>query len=284
MDVWKTIMAYLRGLWRRSDEHDILFLAQALSFSTIICVIPLVLIAFAFGGIFLEESDFIFQLNHLIDIVVPYPDNATWVKEIVAAQVGEFALYKNLAGMIGLVGVLFASSALFSTIRSIFKVVYHSHRLRNVVVGKLFDFLMIIVVMVLFLAAATLLPLVEVARHVAATSGLLRGMLLEGFTKIVMDAATVIGVFVVLFLVHRIIPVSRPSKGAAIAAALSTTILWFLAEQAFGLYISEVATLKRIYGAYVVGVVVILWIYYTSVVFIIGAEIGQLYHERNSKP
>jgi membrane protein len=152
-----------------------------------------------------------------------------------------------------------------------------------VVVGKLFDFLMIVMLMVLFLTAATLLPVVEVVRHVAATSGLLKGMLLEGFTKLVMDASTVAGVFLVLFLIHRVVPISRPSKGAAIAAALSTTILWLLAQQLFGFYITHAATLKRVYGAYMVADVDVFWIYYTSVVFVIGAEIGQIYQERNPK-
>jgi membrane protein len=282
MVIAKTVGAYIRGLWNRADEHNILFMAEALSFSTLICVIPLVLIGFAVGGMILETSDFIFQINHLIDVVVPYPDNARWVKEFIATQVGEFSVYKNLAGAIGFVGIFFASSALFSTIRSIFKTVYKSEKARSVIVGKLFDFLMIFLLMVLFLTAATLLPVLEVLRHIAATSGLLKGVLLEGVTKFVMDASTVAGVFLVLFIVHRVVPVSRPSKGAAIAAAISTTVLWFLAEQLFGMYITQVATLKRIYGAYVVAVVVVFWIYYTSVVFIIGAEIGQIYQERNS--
>jgi membrane protein len=282
MVIAKTVGAYIRGLWNRADEHNILFMAEALSFSTLICVIPLVLIGFAVGGMILETSDFIFQINHLIDVVVPYPDNARWVKEFIATQVGEFSVYKNLAGAIGFVGIFFASSALFSTIRSIFKTVYKSEKARSVIVGKLFDFLMIFLLMVLFLTAATLLPVLEVLRHIAATSGLLKGVLLEGVTKFVMDASTVAGVFLVLFIVHRVVPVSRPSKGAAIAAAISTTVLWFLAEQLFGMYITQVATLKRIYGAYVVAVVVVFWIYYTSVVFIVGAEIGQIYQERNS--
>jgi membrane protein len=284
MAIAKSVMAYVRGVWNRADEHNILFMAEALSFSTLICVIPLVLIGFAVGGMILETPDFLFQLNHLIDIVVPYPENARFVKEIVAAQVGEFSFYKNIAGAIGFGGVLFASSALFSTIRSIFKTVYKTTKARSVVVGKLFDFAMVLFIMVLFLAAATLLPIVEVLRHIAATSGLLKGVLLAGFTKLAMDAGTVAGVFLILFIVHRIVPVSRPSKGAAIAAALSTTILWILAEQAFGMYITHVATLKRIYGAYVVAVVVVFWIYYTSVVFIIGAEIGQIYQERHPAP
>jgi len=40
------------------------------------------------------------------------------------------------------------------------------------------------------------------------------------------------------------------------------------------------ATLNRIYGTYALIVVVAFWIYYSSILFLVGAEIGQLYRER----
>lgn len=283
MVIAKTIGAYVKGVWRKSDEHNILFMAEALSFSTLICIIPMVLIGFAIGGILLENSNFNEQLNQLIDVVVPYPENAKFVKDIVAAQVGEFRFYKNVSGTIGFFGILFASSALFSTIRSIFRTVYGVRKAQSVILGKLVDVAMTLLLMVLFLLAATLLPAVEVIEHIAATSGFLKGVLLEGLSKLVLDAGTVVGVFLVLFVVHRLVPASRPTRHAAFVAAVSTTVLWYLATLAFGTYISHVATLKRIYGAYVAAIVVVLWIYYTSIVFIIGAEIGQMYQERHPR-
>ncbi len=59
-------------------------------------------------------------------------------------------------------------------------------------------------------------------------------------------------------------------------------ILWVTAKVLFGIYLSTFKTFSRIYGAYALGVVVAFWIYYTSAVFIIGAEIGKLFDERIS--
>ena len=66
-------------------------------------------------------------------------------------------------------------------------------------------------------------------------------------------------------------------------SALWATLLWELAKQLFGLYVSYSANLSRVYGAYVFIVAVILWLYYSSVVVIVGAEIGQLYIDRHSE-
>jgi len=72
-------------------------------------------------------------------------------------------------------------------------------------------------------------------------------------------------------------------KKSIFVSALWAAILWEIAKQLFGLYITHAITLKKIYGAYVLMVVVAFWVYYTSIVFIIGAEIGQLYREKVKK-
>ncbi|MFQ5608326.1 MAG: YhjD/YihY/BrkB family envelope integrity protein, partial [Candidatus Zixiibacteriota bacterium] len=89
--------------------------------------------------------------------------------------------------------------------------------------------------------------------------------------------AAVFGVFYVLY---RYIPSHITDRHTAMISALASTILWEVARQVFGFYISEFATLRRVYGAYIFFVVVALWIYYSSLVFIIGAEIGQLSRQR----
>jgi uncharacterized BrkB/YihY/UPF0761 family membrane protein len=50
----------------------------------------------------------------------------------------------------------------------------------------------------------------------------------------------------------------------------------------FGFYITHFASIERIYGAYVLVVLLAVWIYYSSIIFILGAEIGQLYRERGA--
>ena len=72
-------------------------------------------------------------------------------------------------------------------------------------------------------------------------------------------------------------------KRVAAISALSAAFLWQAAEQLFGIYIAHAATLKRVYGAFTLLIVVALWIYYSSIVFIIAAEIGQIYRERRFK-
>ena len=280
MGIARSLKDYAVMLWRRLAEHDIMFMAGALSFSILVCIVPFVLIVFSLGGMILEQSAFIRQIDAFIDVVIPYAETARFVKEIVAAQAGEFRLYKNLAGAAGIVGLLFASSVLFSTVRRIFDRIYKSAKSRSLIAGKLHDLGMILLVMMLFLLGAAFLPAVQIVEHLAGESGIVIGPWYAQVKPFILDAASILTVFLFLFMTHLLVPTTRPSKGAALVAAVATTVLWVIAEQLFGAYIAHVADFKKIYGAYVLGIVVFFWIHYSSVVFILGAEIGQLFRER----
>lgn len=90
--------------------------------------------------------------------------------------------------------------------------------------------------------------------------------------------------FVVIFLVFSIlyvsVPVRKLGRKATFFSSLWAAILWETAKQGFGFYLHHFTTFGRIYGTYAIVVVVAFWIYYSSIVFIIGAEIGRLYSER----
>lgn len=66
----------------------------------------------------------------------------------------------------------------------------------------------------------------------------------------------------------------------ALVSALWAAVLWEIAKQAFGYYLNHLASIERVYGAYALGAGLVFWVYYASMVFVLGAEIGQLYRER----
>ncbi|HLA99890.1 MAG TPA: YihY/virulence factor BrkB family protein, partial [Bacteroidota bacterium] len=161
--------------------------------------------------------------------------------------------------------------------------IYPMTKNRSLLVGKLHDLGMILLVMLLFIMAVALLPAVQIFAHLADRTEFLQGLRFGKAKDLAIEGVSFLVIFLGLFLAHLLVPATRPSKSAAFVAAVSTTILWLIAERLFGLYVVHVANFKRIYGAYVLAIVVFFWIHYSSVVFIIGTEIGQLYRERKEK-
>ncbi len=48
----------------------------------------------------------------------------------------------------------------------------------------------------------------------------------------------------------------------------------------FALYLSQFSAIGTIYGPYAFILVLLIWIYYSSIIFVIGAIVGQAYWER----
>lgn len=278
--IWSFLAHYLGGLYRRADEHHIFLLSGGLSFSVFVCIVPFVLIIFAVLGNILEQPSIATEMQVFIDRLIPYADYASSIKELVFSRVEEFTIYKNLAGIIGLVGLLIAASGLFSSMRTILNKVYDVKTSQHLLIGKLRDLGLVLLVLGYFLLSVTILPLFDVIFGFIDKIELFKGLRFSFFENLVVAGFSFLIIFSSFYTMYFLVPQKKMFRREAFISALSAAVLWEIARQLFGFYITNFITLKRIYGAYVFIIVVAFWIYYTSIVFIIGAEIGRLYRER----
>jgi uncharacterized BrkB/YihY/UPF0761 family membrane protein len=165
------IVHYGGGLYDRIDRHHVFLMASGLAFSLLMCIVPLVLIIFAILGMVLGKPSIIQEIDTLIERLVPYESYASFVKQLVLSRVGEFTIYKNAAGIIGLVGLLFAATSLFSGMRTTLNTVYRVPSSESVLIGKLKDLGLVVLVLLYFLLSTTLLPSLEITKELADRVG-----------------------------------------------------------------------------------------------------------------
>jgi membrane protein len=271
---------YVGGLYHRADRHHIFLLAGGLAFSLFACILPMILIIFSVLGNVLNKPSIAAEITMFIERAIPYGEYAAKIEELVFNRVDEFIVFKNLAGFIGIAGLFFAASALFSGMRTILNAIYGTLPGKSVLIGKLRDFGLVIVVVIYFLLSTTILPGLDISQELADKAGLLKKLNLEFVTEAATQGFSLLLIFLSFLFVYFFIPQQRPPKKAIIVSAACAAILWHVVQQIVGFYITNVITLKRVYGAYFFLIVVGFWIYCTSLVFILGAEIGQLYRER----
>lgn len=272
---------YAKGLWKRIDDHHVFLFAGGLSFSIFLCIIPFVLIIFAVLGNILDSSYVQFQINTLIETIIPYSRYSEFVKKIIFNRISEVIEYRNIAGIIGGFGLLFAASSLFSSMRTILNKVYGVETDVNILIAKLRDFALVFMVIIIFFMTTILMPTVDLLREKAGEWAAL-GFLSSGlFSHLIFSLLSLLLIFIVFSVLYFTVPLRKLGRKATFMSALWAAILWEAAKQLFGYYLYNFAAFNRIYGAYALIVVVAFWIYYSSVVFIIGAEIGFLYFERN---
>src|SRR5690606_9491717 len=146
--------------------------------------------------------------------------------------------------------------------------------------GKLKDCALVIMVILIFFVTTIFMPMLDVLRQAAYQFKSLAIFQSGIFEHFIFSALSFLLILLLFLILYFTVPVKKLPKKATIVSAVWAALLWEAAKQLFGYYIYNFGTLGRIYGTYALIVVVAFWIYYSSIVFIIGAEIGKLYSER----
>ncbi len=278
--VWAFLKHYLGGLYRRAGEHHVFLFGSGLAFSLFLCIIPFVLVIFSILGSLSQAESVRQQLNSIINTAVPYQEYADYARQIIFSRITDIFEYKTLAGLIGGFGLLFAASGLFSSMRTILNNIFGITKPKSDVVGKLRDFGMVLFIVFFILMATVVLPAIDVLKNVTREWVLIKFFQYGGWQHLFITLVSFLIIFVTFYFCYRFIPYAKPSRKVPAVSAFWAAVFWEIAKRVFGYYLYHFASLSRIYGAYTFVVVIAFWIYYSSVLFIFGAEIGQLYRER----
>lgn len=270
---------FIGGLWRRIDDHHILLAASGLTFSIIVCIIPFMLVIFSVAGVLLARPTVAGEVDAMIGRFIPYPEYADQVRMFVADRVEEFWVYRRLAGWIGSLGLLFAASGLFSSMRTVLDTVFEIPGRRSAILAKLHDLGLVLMVMVFFLLSTIILPVTKMVIRKAQTSAAFHAFNLGAVEGVLFALASFLVIWFGFYMIYVTVPHRRPPHWVLVVSSLTAAVLWQAAQAAFGYYIRQFVSFKQIYGAYSFMLVAALWLYYTSIVFIVSAEIGRLFHE-----
>jgi membrane protein len=270
---------YSRGIYERVGENHVFLFGGGLAFSIIICMVPFVLIIFYLLGRVLESATVSQQIDLFIDTMIPYVQYSNRVKLILHTRADEVIAYKNIAGYVGVVGLLFAASGLFSSMRTSLNRIFDTEG-PSIYVAKLRDLGMVVLVIIFIMLATAVFPVLEIVKDSADKIEILNRFQLTGAQGKFYFAGSLLTIFVLFFTLYNLIPNKRLGFKTPAVGAFWAALLWVAAKEIFGYYITNIASLKRIYGTYMLFAVITFWLYYSSVVFLLGAQIAQLYRER----
>lgn len=281
-DFRNSVLYYVKYLIKSADENHILLLASGLSFSVLTCILPFILILFSILGNMLSQPEIEQEIALYVERIIPYDDEAKFVKNVIAERAESFKVYGSAAGYVGIIAMVVMASGLFGSMRTILNRIYKAARTRSVWTGKLTDIGLLFLVMFYFLISVAILPTSEALLETAKRVEILSFLRTDTITNFMLATVTFIIAFVSFYIVYLLLPQKKLRQKVVLVSAIVAAIFWQIANQLFGIYISHAITLKSIYGTYSLVIVVAIWIYYTSVVFIVGAVAGQAYKERHN--
>jgi len=252
--------------------HDGFFLAGGLSFYVIICIVPFLLLAIAGGGFLLSDEMAVREVLDRLATVLPVYQRE--MEQILRGIVAG----RGVSGLLGTAMLLLFATQVFAATRLVLNRVF-GLRGRGFVRGALFDLGMVPLLTVVFFATIGVTAAFAWMRRMLAIHAWGSGVLLE-WAGLLLG----VGLDTVLFLlVYRVVPVRRFSWPSILKGSVAAGVLWELAKQIFRLYIERVGVYSAVYGSLGVLVALIMWVYYSTVVFVLGAELVRALEERRGR-
>lgn len=274
---------YVVGLFKRIDEHHIFLSGGGIAFSLILSTIPILLLVFALLGNIIDPTTLDENIRKLINTIIPYPEYANYTTEVILRRIPGVFQYSATAFYLGLAGLFFTSTWLFSSMRTILNKIFGIPKDKSVLVGLLRDFGMVVLIIVLVLISTFIIPTVNIFIHATENIAILQKFQITSLVNTIFSFTSIIVVLLLFFLFYSVIPYAKLNKKVTFIGAFWATLLWEVARIGFGYYIQTYLSANKFYGAFLLILVLLFWLFYSSILFIIGAEIAQLYRERLEK-
>jgi membrane protein len=262
-----TPLLILKEAFSSFRKNNGMNMAASMAFYTALSIVPtLFLITYIAGSLIGSSEKAFMNAQELIMQFIPK------YSEVVMREVKKVIGLKKGVGIINLMILLWSILPLSSSIRSSLGIIFRIGIRKPYLIEKLFDVLII----VLFILVVSLIAI--------------RGLLIDfvksviPFFRIPIYAGQAVSFVVVLLLflfLYWAFTFNR-SQGSEIRlkeknlfwGAFSATCLWFLMKPLFNLMLSYNPGYGLTFGSFKSIFIVIIWIYYSQIVFLFGAEIA----------
>jgi len=242
-----------------------IMLAGSVSYFTMMALVPVCLFLVTIFGYLLGyyQGFYQFLYNKLIDFFPTITSGIT-------SELGKLIAFKGIGTFsIVLYGILSYQvfSSLESALNVVFKVKKGRHFFWSVVLSIIMITMFIIIILVSFMTTS-FIPLLRVLKQVfpQLRIGLIAGFLIGYIVPFFMVLFTITALYIFL-------PKSKVRISHAFNGALFTTVFLEIAKHLFTYYVGTIVQFGTIYGSLTAFVIFLLWVFYSSCIFLIGAEV-----------
>jgi membrane protein len=239
-----------------------------------------VLIILSILGIYLDSEIVHEKIVRYLDSVIPLPEQykERAIFELIE-RTKELTSNKLITGTIGIAGLFWTVSGLFSAIRDVLNRIFGLKSDLSYLMGKLKDFGLVILSVLLFFTTMAITSGIQLAEEYwSALFG--EALTLTLFQKFVPLSIGFIVTFMLFYVLYALVPHWKINFRVVLFSSLVSSIFFESLKYLFAVYVLKLANFGRIYGTYATIVISIFYIYYVSVIFVVGAELGQIYSER----
>jgi len=250
--------------------------AASIAYYALFSLFPLLLFLVVLGGSILERAQIQQQILGIVKEVLPASE------DLVARNIQQVVRFRGAVGIIGLVGLLWSATAVFSALVRNINRAWHTAPPRNFLVGRLMALSMVGMLAVLLLLSYVATPAIRVLAHFdflqVAGVPVTPPFAWAIFSRLIPCLIT----FLIFQGLYRWIPNTDVKWSDAFWGALVATTAWEFTKAGFSWYLSSgFASQRLVYGSLGAVIALLLWVYLTAFITLFGAHLSAAITHRN---
>ena len=259
-------------------------MAGAIAFNVLVALVPLLLLGIGLTGFVLSArfGDPTDAVLALVADKLPQAGDGVALVEAIRAPVASLVESRTGFTVFGALFLVWVSTRLIATLRIALREVFDIAEQRGVLHGKLFDILSVLIgVSLLTLNLGVTVAFEATMDYGGGLIGV-DGNAFSLLERLLGYGLAFASIWALFLIAYRYLPARRIAWRTAWVAATFSALVHETLKWGFSWYVTEIADYGSAFGNLATVAVLFFWIYYGSVVFILGGEVAQVYTMRKA--
>ncbi|CAH2715598.1 hypothetical protein BACCIP111895_02782 [Neobacillus rhizosphaerae] len=263
----------LRLLWHRIEEDDLPGLSAQLAYFLLLSLFPLLIVLFTLLPYFpIPHQDMLGLISDFAPVEA---------MDLIEKNVDEIMNHRN-GGLLsfGIIGTIWSASNGINAIVRAFNKAYNVKESRSFIVSRGVAILLTFGLIFVFILAI-ILPVFgkEIGLFLFSKLGYTTEFIKLWNTLSWLVSAIIL--FLIFTGLYWIAPNVRLRCRSALPGAIFATMGWIISSIGLSFYVENFSNFSLTYGSIGTIIVLMIWLYITAFIIIIGGEINAFYSERN---
>ena len=273
------IIRYPKHVVKAVIDNDFSGMAAEMGFMLVLGIFPAMLFLLAVFG-WMGNKSFINPVLVFLSTVIPMDS-----MQLIHTVLGEVMIFSkgNLMATIGIIVTLFLTSNAVAVILKGLNTAYKVEETRSFIYTRILSIIMVFVnTLVLFLSINLIVFGKVIVNFLITYVGISHVFALTLLT--LRWPLSFFALYLMAFINYYILPDlkgdDKLKRKSALPGALFFCTFWLAGSWAFSLYVNNLHTYNKVYGTIGAFAVLMVWLYYTSILILIGGEINSQFYNK----
>ncbi len=257
-----TTVQKLKRIFQNFYKKKVFTLAAAVSYYAFLAIFPFFILLIYVSTILFQESLSLQKLEQYMKLFPPT------ISQAVIGNIDSIIRSGQVFSLISAVAVFYFAFRVFTVMEQALSIIFESHEERSTWKATLKSFIFFLVtgfmLLLLFFSGSTFFVISKKLETLPFVNGYAVILLIQ----IVLE--TIFFALSYKYMSHRHLPFRKALTGGFVA-----TLLWEILKHIFGLYIVSIKLYSLVYGSIGSLILLILWIYYSILIYLFGAEVSK---------